>query len=240
MVEPGRQAPDVVGRLARGAWSMARRVPLAGRALDGVVAAEQVVVEALYDRLRRLDVRSAGQPALGGGSDDRPSPADRMQQLLQRAESQTPTEARSDAIMWILGQMVPDEARIVAALADGSAYPVVHVSAGPVIGPGSERLVRNVSSVGRAAHVRSAELSANYVTHLLELGLVDLGSELPGLGVEYEILETEPAVRTGLAHAEHRRTTRVRVVRQSLHLSERGQSFWQACQDRTDPGQGPA
>lgn len=169
-----------------------------------------------------------------------PAPADRLQRLLQRAEGQTPSEARSDAIMWILGQMVPDEARIVAALSDGSAHPVVHVTSGPVIGPGSERLVRNVSSVGRTAHVRSAELTSGYVTHLLELGLVELGPELPGMGVEYEILETEPTVRAGLAHAEHRRTTRVRVVRQSVHLGDRGRSFWQACQARSVGGDEPS
>jgi hypothetical protein len=116
-------------------------------------------------------------------------------------------------------ELLPDEARILAHLADGSAQPVIQAHVG------GQHVVRNHSSVGRAARVHSQDLTPSYVTHLLDLGLVELvpheGDDL----MEFELLEAETAVRDVLGPYDHRKVVKPRITRQLVRLSADGRAF---------------
>jgi hypothetical protein len=115
--------------------------------------------------------------------------------------------------------LVPDEAKILRALADGTEHAVIQAH------DGSVPLVVNHSAVGRNARVHSRELTPSYVTHLLELGLVELAPYQGHDLMEFELLESETAVRDVLAPYDHRKLRKPRITRQVLRLSPAGRVF---------------
>ena len=150
---------------------------------------------------------------------------DQMDRLFQRAVAQSSTGGRLQLFSSLIGQLVPDEARILAALSDGRSAAVVHVVSRSARG---RRVLENASSIGRAAGVALPHLVTTYVTHLLHLGLVELGPEEPDLEGEYELLMAETVVREALAQG--RRTGRLapRVVKETVKLSPLGAELWAA------------
>jgi hypothetical protein len=145
--------------------------------------------------------------------------ADHVRRLLVTAEDQTPAEARAAAMLRTAHELLPDEARILARLADGSRHPVIQAHLG------GRHVVRNHSSVGRAARVHSQELTPSYVTHLLDLGLVELVPHEEGDVIEFELLEAETSVRAVLGPYDHRKLVKPRITRQLVQLSEDGRAF---------------
>jgi hypothetical protein len=196
---------------------LVERVPAAAWMADRVDDVERAVLEALRERLEDLQAAPAGEPQVGDPA--RPSVADHVRQLLVTAEEQTPAEARAAAMLRTALELLPDEARILARLADGSEDPVIQAHVG------GQHVVRNHSAVGRNARVHSQDLTATYVTHLLELGLVELvpydGNDL----MEFELLESETAARDVLAPYDHRKVVKPRVTRQLVRLSADGRAF---------------
>lgn len=183
---------------------------------------------------RRPPRRAASQPATGWaeeqGADSEPRPwaARMLAELLDRSIDQTRTEARRALHERVLRQLVPDEARILAALSDGSAHPVIDVVVRNPVGTVRQRLVENVSSVGREAGVALPGQAHWYVTHLRNLGLVERGPEDPALADRYEILATEEVVRR--AQANHRgRGAAAKVTRGTVRLSALGWELWREC-----------
>jgi hypothetical protein len=140
---------------------------------------------------------------------------------LAAAEAQSPAEARAAARLRVALSLVPDEAKILRALADGTEHAVIQAHDGTV------PLVVNHSAVGRNARVHSRELTPGYVTHLLELGLVELAPYLGTDLMEFELLESETAVRDVLAPYDHRKLRKPRITRQVLRLSPAGRDFCQ-------------
>jgi hypothetical protein len=206
------------GRLVH-AWldvaeAMVDRIPAAAWVADRVDEVERALLLALRERLDDLQEPRADVPTVAS-----PTVADHVQRLLAAAEEQTPAQARSAAMLRTALDLLPDEARILARLADGSAHPVIqaHVGGRPV--------VANHSSVGRAARVHSQDLTPSYVTHLLDLGLVELvphdGDDL----MEFELLEAETAVREVLGPYDHRKVVKPRITRQLVRLSADGRAF---------------
>ena len=165
------------------------------------------------------------------------SPAELLGELLARSIDQTPEDARRDAFVTILRQLVPDEARIVAALSDGGGHPAIHVTAGSTLGSSTRRVLSNLSPVGQAAGVQLREMTPHYLAHLLELGLVELTPEDPEQKLKYEILESATAVREAIAKIEGgAKMTRARIVRRTVRLTALGHDLWAACHARTAGG----
>ena len=200
------------------------RVPVAAWLADRVDDVERAILEALRERLDDLQADPGETPVAGSGvasatGASRPSVAQHVRQLLATAEDQTPAEARAAAMLRIALELLPDEARILARLADGSADPVIQAHVG------GQHVVRNHSAVGRNARVHSQDLTSTYVTHLLELGLVELvpydGNDL----MEFELLESETAARDVLSPYDHRKVVKPRVTRQLVRLSADGRAF---------------
>jgi Abortive infection alpha len=151
-----------------------------------------------------------------------------MERMLRRSMDQTPSDSRRSLFEHLIRQLVPDEARILAALADGSTYPLLDVTA-PALGNAGRLILRNASNVGRAAGVAEPSLVPIYVTHLLQLGLADTGQEDSDLQDEYEILLTESLVKSAYAEADKAARRSPRIVRGTLRISALGRDFWAAC-----------
>lgn len=81
-----------------------------------------------------------------------------MAELLERSVTDSRAESEEYFFATILRQTVPDEARIVAALADGSSQAVVDVET-----RGGRTVLANASSLGRTAGV---VLPGNVPVHL--------------------------------------------------------------------------
>jgi hypothetical protein len=151
----------------------------------------------------------------------------KMTDLLARALGQSTTAGQDELFHRILDQIVPDEARIISALSDGSASPLVSVHALSRAGLLGEALIENASLVGRTANVALPSLTPTYVGHLLALGLLETGPEDDSLKDEYQILMADSdvlrSIRTG-----SRGPLPARVEKRTVRLSALGQSLWAA------------
>lgn len=155
----------------------------------------------------------------------------RLADLLARAGQQSTSDAESAVLEALVDDLVPDEARIIAALAARGWSPLVHVEARR---PDDVHLgLRNASLIGRQAGVALARLTPLYVTRLLERGLVRLTPARDGVADDYEVLLADPDVLDAV-RAAGRGPLGARVVRNGIELSVLGQDLW-ACRRSETP-----
>jgi hypothetical protein len=225
----------VIGDLMRLPWRAAE----AGVRLSvsSMRSTERLVLGALRARMdvvAELPGSSApdGNPQHAAGDVDPPSAE--MELLLARSLVQSASHGRNEFYAKLLHELVPDEARILSALSDGSAAALVHIDRRGVL-IGDRRQLENASSIGRTAALTLPHLTSTYVTHLLRLGLVEIGPEEPKLKLDYEALLAERAVRDALKAAE---TGPVppRTLRRTLLLSPLGHELWEVCSAGQDTG----
>jgi hypothetical protein len=216
-------------------FSFARRLPGVREASTIIASAERTIVHAIQWHIDELDAASPSpvnkdEPSSRDNADEDLSPSVRetMQALLSRALQDSPTMSRAAMNEALVRSLVPDEARILSALSDGSSYPLIHV-AEPGIGGSRQCALENASSVGRAAGVALPDRTQIYVARLLRLGLVEIGDEDIELGDEYEILLTDPAVRDTMK-AVAKGPLPAKVIRQTIRISDLGHELWQAAQ----------
>ena len=127
----------------------------------------------------------------------------------------------------ILAGMVPDEARILSALSDGSTYPLIHVMAAARLGLSWHPVLECACSVGRNAGVLWPEMTHAYVQRLRGWSLVETGPEDYKQTTRYEMLETETVVRGALDEIK-KGGQRSHVVRRVLKISDLGRRLWAA------------
>jgi len=162
---------------------------------------------------------------------DSPTPPhlrSRMANLLERSIDADREISEDYLFTTIMQQLVPDEARILAALADGTVYPVIDVAARSPLGGNQRMVLRNVSSVGRAAGVASPDNVAAYLTRLQRLGLVEFGEEDPALQVQYEMLSTDSVITEATEAIDRQRRSTPKLLRRTVTISPLGQKFWAA------------
>jgi hypothetical protein len=151
----------------------------------------------------------------------------KMHGLLDRAVGQNTASSRQELFHKILDQMVPDEARIVSALSDGSASPLLNVYARTRAGLGVEVVLENMSLIGKTANLALPQLTPMYVSHLLSLGLVESGPEDSSMKDEYEILAADTMVLQAIKTAS-RGPIPARIEKFTLQLSGLGLELWAA------------
>ncbi|WP_304113459.1 Abi-alpha family protein [Mycolicibacterium bacteremicum] len=201
---------------------VAKRAPFAGDVLPLLADAERALVRVARRHLSDLD-----PPAVTAAPDDDPaSPNAVLRALLDRSMYTSPDKSRDALYLDLLNALVPDEARILAALSDGSAYPVVHI-AEPGAGGTPVFALKNASTIGRSAGVSLPRYTPLYLTRMLRLGLVRLGPEASSMNDEYEMLLTDSAVNIAVATAR-RGVRAARVVRRTVRISDLGQELWEA------------
>jgi hypothetical protein len=226
---------------ARTGTGLARRIPGAAAVESELGQLERLALGELRRRLDNIDPlddgRAADDEPVENPTRNAPPPKQTeplrvaMAELLMRSLEQSKQRAREYLYLALLRQLVPDEARILSALADGSAYPVVHVDCRSGVS-GSRRVLSYASTVGRAAGVAVPPSVPRYLSRLLHFDLVEFGDPDPTLGVQYDILMTDQTVRDAedLARADGR----ARFVRATVRISPLGRDLWDACHPRED------
>lgn len=207
---------------------VAKRAPLGREVLPLLADAERALVRVARRHLSDLDppATPAVAAADAAADGDTASPNVLLRQLLDRSMYTSPDKSRDALYLNLLSSLVPDEARILAALSDGSAYPVIHV-AEPGTGGAPVFALKNASTVGRSAGVSLPRYTPLYLTRMLDLGLVRLGPEASSMYDEYEMLLTDSAVNIALATAR-RGVRTARVIRRTVRISDLGQELWEA------------
>ncbi|ASR38285.1 hypothetical protein BAY61_28445 [Prauserella marina] len=243
-----QRAGKVAGWAARAGYSVGKRLPGADAAERGLRELER---KALGELRRRLE--AAGDPYLATlnkaptvarhtSGEQRPArtvaviaPPEplraAMAELLNRSTNLDSARSRDYLYAVVLRQLTPDEARILSALSDGSPFPAVDVVERTGLGASGRLLLRNASTVGKAAGVSLLDHVPAYVSRLVGFGLVDIDEEAPALSTQYEILLTDETVR-----AAERMVKRAKFVRHTVRISALGVSFWRAC-DPTRSGE---
>lgn len=178
-------------------------------------------------------------------SDDKPAPpekpapepepptrrlTDKMTGLLDQALNQGTTASKLELYGRILDQLVADEARIVGALSDGAASPLINV-----VSRASTRtpVLENAALIGRTANLALPEMVPAYVTHLLSLGLLEVGPEDPALKMDYEVLAAETMVLRAVK-ASSVGPVGPRIDRRTLRLSPLGLDLWKTAMANGD------
>jgi hypothetical protein len=151
----------------------------------------------------------------------------KMQSLLERALDNSTSSSQVELFHHILDQLVADEARIISALSDGSASPLVTVHDWVRRAVPGRAVLENASLIGRTANVALPSMVPTYVSHLLSLGLVEIGPEDPEMKDDYEVLMAETAVLDAIKNASRGPLT-AKVDKFTLTLSSLGKSLWEA------------
>jgi hypothetical protein len=202
--------------------AVARTVPGYRTAKRQVQRAESAVIR---DVKRRIDEISE-IPLSGQVVDPRPKMLD---QLLRASMESNPRRSLELLQMRILRSMVPDEARILAALSDGTRFAMIHVYVRS--GGGVRAALENASTVGRVAAVHLNNAVPLYVAHLRELGLAEEGPAEELLSDQYALLTSEDYVQKAISEADGG-IRGSRTVRRTLRISDIGKEFWADCAGR--------
>lgn len=242
------ESGSLLGWAASGAWKLGLSGPrLAFKlARKGAAEAEKLALSTLKRRMEAVawdddeaapvDSESPVAPRPATTAGHRPSappadPASLLAQLLEASQVQTQDSARELLTLRTLRQLVPDEVRILAALADGHEAPLMHLGAGPLVGPATQRWLENLSPVGREAGVALPDQVPMYITHLRELGLLESGDEDKSAQLKYQILEGDTRLRRTSEEIE-KSGLRPKLFRRSIKMSEAGLAFWAACEPK--------
>lgn len=220
------------GALFRRVREVAQTLPGAQLAQRQLERVETRVLGELKHRLDHLDPDDACGVARAGATGRQPGLQERAARLLARAEEQTPEQATDALFHLLLDQLVADELLILKALAKEAAVPLLHVAIGPRLGPATQRLVSNVSGLGKLAGVRLLGQTPAYIARLRALGLVESAAEDDRLEIKYQMLEADGAVREAVEQAKPGALSTVHYQRRVLQLSDLGRAFWDACAPR--------
>lgn len=153
-----------------------------------------------------------------------------MSELLDRSALSDDKQSREYLFGTIVSQLVPDEARMLAALSTGRTFAVVDVLARESGRSGRTRpVLSNASTLGAAAGVAVPSSTPTYLTRLEGLGLVEFVASSDELSSQYESLRSDPAVRAARDKADRGKQTSAKVSRKSVRLAPLGREFWTAC-----------
>src|SRR5882724_7018672 len=213
--------------LARTGWRVTRGLPGGDIAERRLLNLETAVVEGIRRRLAPDDDRALVTLVRPMNGQVEPLRAG-MVELLNRSANADAARAAEYLHSTILRQLVPDEARILAALADGVPRPAVDVVVRTTLGGVQRTVLRNASSVGRHAGVSAPDYVPAYLTRLYRMGVVDIGDEDPALAEQYDILLTDSLVRDAEELARKARKGAAKIVRHTVMISDLGARFWLA------------
>ncbi|MCU1681393.1 MAG: hypothetical protein JWQ81_2132 [Amycolatopsis sp.] len=244
-----QRAVGLAGWAARTGYSFTRKLPGVDTAERGIRQVERQLLGELRRRLDEVDdpyhaalsaASAMNRPTGNGRATAFDAPAvitvvpsrdghseplrAAMAELLNRSIGFGRERAKEYLYAIILRQLTPDEARILSALSDGSPFPLIDVAERAGVGGTGRIVLRNASTVGKAAGVSLNDQVPSYLTRLIGLGLADIDEEAPSLETQYEILMTDETVRQAEASIK-----RAKLIRRTVHISRLGAQFWEAC-----------
>jgi hypothetical protein len=134
-------------------------------------------------------------------------------------------EAAHPAYARMLGELAPDEARILRLLVIEGPQPSVDVRTSGPIGILKDDLVApGLNMIGMESGVRHPVRVKRYLDNLYRLGLIWFSREQLAEQASYQVLEAQPDVAEAMAQERRSRT-----VRRSIHLTPFGHDFCQTC-----------
>lgn len=168
---------------------------------------------------------SAGAPAPGSGGTPpagHSSLRERGADLLARSRDVWEDDGvEHPAYARILGDLAPDEARILLLLLREGPQPSVDVRTGGPVGKVHSQLIApGLTMIGARAGCRHVDRVPAFLNNLHRLGLVWFSREQLTDPSEYQVLEAQPDVLEAM-HSQ--RFTK--VVRRSIHLTPFGEDF---------------
>jgi hypothetical protein len=146
-------------------------------------------------------------------------------ELLERSRDVWNTDVAHPAYGRILGELAPDEGRILLLLLEGGPQPSVDVRTGGPIGMVSSQLIApGLTMIGARAGCRYLDQVPSYLNNLFRLGLVWFSRESLRDPMDYQVLEAQPDVIAAVHSVKF-----AKVVRRSIHLTPFGEDFCRTC-----------
>jgi hypothetical protein len=179
------------------------------------------------------DIRSAARRFLGigGGGDNAvaangassPEAALRAQgaELLRHSADVRFDEDIHPAYERILGDITPDEARILRLFVASGPRPAVDIRTFGPLGFGSDLVAQGLNMIGAEAGCRYTERVPQYLNNLNRLGLIWFSRETLDDIQGYQVIEAQPEASEALKEAGRGAQT----VRRSIHLTAFGRDF---------------
>jgi hypothetical protein len=170
---------------------------------------------------------AAAEPPAPGRSDHGAttrSLRERGAALLRRSADVDYEEAAHPAYERILGELAPDEGRILRFLYLNGPQPSVDVRGHKGLNVHSQLVAPGINMVGAEAGCRYLERVPAYMNNLYRLGLLWFSREALEDRLRYQVLEAQPEVTTAM-HAGGRGKT----IRRSIHLTPFGEDFCRVC-----------
>ncbi|MGB0189969.1 MAG: Abi-alpha family protein [Nocardioides sp.] len=218
---------DEAAHLAQEATEAAQVVSDLARAVSGGTPVGTALLRAAESlgAVREPAGRPAG-PVVPGGVADAEEPRtqslrERGAELLERSRDVWSSEAGHPAYERMLGELAPDEARILLLLLEKGPQPSVDVRTGGPIGMVSSQLIApGLTMIGARSGARYVEQVPAYLNNLHRLGLVWFSREPLRDPMEYQVLEAQPDVLAAMHSVKF-----AKVVRRSIHLTPFGEDF---------------
>jgi hypothetical protein len=217
-------------RVAQAAVSPESATELAGDMRKGVrdAARELVGITEIEERLRQVVPSQVlpDRPEPGDEGEPPPSPTANLRaqgtQLLRQSADVDYDESAHPAYARILGELAPDEARILRMLALEGPQPAVDVRTAKAL-INSELVAPGLSMIGEHAGCRFLDRVPAYLNNLYRLGLIWFSRESLDPH-RYQVLEAQPDVLAAM-HSGGRSKT----VRRSVQLTPFGEDFCRIC-----------
>ena len=234
-----RAAPDVARVAALSSWRLGGWALTAAAQCTGYVVRRAVAGESAAAILQEAatDLRTTAWRALGlvgpgeprGARGARASSADELRRrgadLLRRSNDVHVSEDMHPAFARILGEITPDEARILRFLYLDGPQPSIDVRTSRPLNIGSELVAGGLNMIAEHAGARYVDRIHPYLTNLNRLGLVEFSKEQVANPQRYQVVEAQPKVAEAMRLAGRLPKT----VHRSIVLTEFGEDFCRTC-----------
>jgi hypothetical protein len=194
--------------------------PVVQRMADAVPKAEPV-----DERVAKPPSQRARERAQAANGEAAASLPDRGRDLLRLSSDVRYEEQAHPAYERILGDLAPDEGRVLRLLLLEGPQPAVDVRTGGPLGLVNSRLIApGLNMIGPRAGCRYVDRIPAYLNNLNRLGLVWFSRETLRDAHRYQVLEAQPDV----LEATHS-VRQAKLVRRSIHLTPFGEDFCRVC-----------
>jgi hypothetical protein len=221
-----RTAQWTIGTSAR-AGTRILRAAVSGQSTAQLLQSTGVELRAYVRRVLGVTNGEAGASAPGPEARRRDETASLQElgaELLRRSADVRHEDDAHPAYARILGELAPDEGRILRLLALEGPQPAVDVRTSRPFNIGSELVAPGLTMIGAQAGCRHTERVNAYLNNLFRLGLIWFSREPLPDPLRYQVLEAQPDVAEAM-----RKAGRSRTVRRSIHLTPFGEDFCETC-----------
>jgi hypothetical protein len=145
-------------------------------------------------------------------------------ELLKQSSDLSHDDDLHPAYARILGDLAPDEARILRLMYTAGAQPAVDVRTSRPLNVASQLVAPGLSMIGAQAGCRHLDRVPAYLNNLYRLGLIWFSREPVTDRLRYQVLEAQPDVAAAMKQAGRGKT-----IRRSILLTPFGEDFCEVC-----------